>query len=80
MTKILVVVEGGIMQGIYCTDSNAEVTYIDWDNIKEGPELELVEQNNYPVDYLDEMVLEEKLEEANDVVRENIENDVEQRR
>jgi hypothetical protein len=80
MTKILVVVEGSIMQGIYCTDANAEVTYLDWDNIKEGPELELVEQNNYPVDYLDEMVLQEKLEEANDVIKQNIENDVEQRR
>jgi hypothetical protein len=78
--KILVIVQGGLMQGIYCTDTEAQVTYIDWDNIKDGQELEFVEENNYPLEYLDDMVLLEKLEEVNNVVQKNIEDDIEQRR
>jgi hypothetical protein len=79
-TKILIDVQGGVVQAVFSNNPDVEITLIDWDNIKDGPELELVEQNNYPVDYLDEIVLEEKLEEANDVIRENIENYVEQKR
>lgn len=78
--KILVVVQGGLMRGIYCTDPEAQVTYIDWDNIKDGQELEFVEENNYPPEYLDGMILLEKLEEVNKVIQKNIEDDVEQRR
>jgi hypothetical protein len=79
-TKIVVVIEGGLVQGIYCTDPKTEATLIDWDNIKEGQELELQEPNNYLVEYLDDMVLLEKMEEVNNVIKKNIEYDVEQRR
>jgi hypothetical protein len=42
--------------------------------------LELQKSNNFPVEYLNDMVLLEKMEEVNNVVKKNIEYDIEQRK
>jgi hypothetical protein len=69
-TKILIEVSGGIIQNIYGTDNNIEVTYIDWDNIDNNYQIDPLTENNYPTNYLDDEILQKKLMEANNIIYE----------
>jgi len=35
-TRIIVVIEGGVCQGVFSTDENIEVGLLDYDNMKEA--------------------------------------------
>jgi len=78
-TKILIDVQGGLVQAVFSNEP-VEVCLIDWDNIKEGGETELATSDNYGAMPVTDQELEEKMAEANEYIKENIENDVEQRR
>lgn len=80
MTKILVVVKGGVVESVYCNDISAETTLIDYDNIEYGPELNVIEEANFNTEALTVSALKENIEEANKIIRKNIDNFVEQRR
>ena len=70
-TKILIDVQGGLVQGVLSTD-NVEVTLIDWDNIKEGCETEFIIPDNYGYYPMTEQELQRRIDEANLVVTDNI--------
>lgn len=49
--RVVIVVEGGNIQGIACDDPKIEITVVDWDNLEqESPENTEVGEGNYPVD------------------------------
>lgn len=67
--KILVIVEGGVVQNIYSTDTNVvEVTLIDYDNVECG---DYVTENNYFVEELTEARLQEEISDANEITEDN---------
>ena len=70
-TKILIDIQGGLVQEVFST-GNVEVTLIDWDNIKEGCETEFIIPNNYGFARMSEQELQKKIDEANQVVADNI--------
>lgn len=79
-TKIIINVHGWMVQDVISTDSDIEVTILDWDNIdnKDGsPELELVEEGSYPVYVVTEQEIKDRVAEANEHIQNNIENEVE---
>jgi len=78
--KVIVFVEGGLVQGIYATHPDeVEITVIDNDNLKDNT-LEYLIPGNYPIDEMDGKKFNQLLDDANKIVAKNIENDVEQRR
>jgi hypothetical protein len=78
--KVLIDVQGGLVQEVFCTDPTIEVTLLDWDNIKESPELDYIKQDNYGATFITEIQLEDRIAEANEVIKKNVEWEVEQRR
>lgn len=67
--RVVIIVEGGMVQGIACDDPKLEVTLVDWDNLKEeSPENTKVDEGEYPVDvgFVD-TYLNEARERANDM-------------
>jgi len=49
--RVVIVVEGGVVQGIACDDPETEITLVDWDNLKEeSPEKTEVSEGSYPAD------------------------------
>jgi hypothetical protein len=79
-TKILIDVQGGLVQAVFSNNPDVEIALIDWDNIKQGGDTELITSNNYGTMPITDQEMEEKMAEANDVVRENIENKLERSR
>lgn len=80
--KIIVDIQGWMVQAVFSTDPNIEVTVIDWDNIKNDdgyPEMEYINQGDYSVDVVTEQEIEEKIAEANKFIKKNIEEDLERR-
>lgn len=40
MTKVIIEVSGGVVQGVYCRNKNIEVELVDWDNARDDEEYE----------------------------------------
>lgn len=77
--KILIDVQGGVVQAVFSNNPDIEVCLIDWDSIGDG-DTGLITSDNYGVMTVTNQELDKKMEEANALVRENIEMDIEQRR
>jgi len=70
--KILIDVQGGLVQEVFSNNPDVEISLIDWDNIKEGGDTEFVTSDNYGAMLVTDEQLEEKMAEANKVIQENI--------
>jgi len=59
--KVVIVIEGGVIQSVHSDDSDLEVEVVDWDNIKE-----MNSDLSYLVDMQDEV--NEKLTELTEIL------------
>ncbi len=80
-TNILIEMRGGNIVDVYCDELDVEITILDWDKAESPNKTDdYIQKGNFEPSYLDEMVLEEKLNEVNNVIQKNIDYDVEQRK
>lgn len=70
--QILVDVKGGVVQNIWSTSENIDVTVIDWDNIEGGQgENDLYELGDYGAEIKTEVDILNAINEANQKILEN---------
>jgi len=80
-TKVMIVVRDGIVQDVYSTNTNIEITLIDWDNINgnnDPNQWGYEHENNYPHNELTQKLLDETVKQANDRINENVSVMIEQ--
>lgn len=57
---------------MYCNNDDCTVTLLDWDNIQDCGDTDLIEEDNFGRTFLDDNILENLLEVANEQIQENI--------
>jgi len=70
--QALIVVDGGLIQDIYCTSEDIDFTVIDWDNINGGQgENDLYELGEYGAETKTEIDILSMINEANQEILDN---------
>lgn len=82
--RILIQVEGGLVQSIHADNpDDVAITLIDWDNVQANNEPDRYGyeyENNWHAGTLTSDHIRELVQKANDIIRKNVGDDVEQRR
>lgn len=64
--QVLIDINGGVIQDVWCTCENTDFTVIDWDNIDGGQgEMDLYELGDYPVTLKTEVDILSEINKAN---------------
>ena len=62
--RVVIIVDGGVVQDVLLNNPDIEVTLIDWDNIKGGDEFTIDNENGYAVSEMDDVELTQLIREA----------------
>ena len=68
---VLVLVEGGVVKGVYANDANINITLVNIDNIEDNT-VDKLDLGGFPVDCITNARMQEIIDEYNEAVQENI--------